>query len=55
MCSLFWFAWQRFSNEVDYASALLYMGLGLLGLWSIGAFSDLKSLYRKIRKYDEVD
>ena len=55
MCALFWAAWQKFTNNADYASALLYVGLALLGLWSIGAFSDLKSLYRRIRKYDEVD
>ncbi|MCY4130592.1 MAG: hypothetical protein OXG15_15315 [Gammaproteobacteria bacterium] len=55
MCSLFWSAWREISNNEDYATALLNVGLGLLGLWSIGFYSDLKTLYRRIRKSDEVD
>ena len=48
MSWLFWMAWKMFYYEGEYATAMLFVCLGIAGLWNIDFIGNLKIIFRML-------
>ena len=48
MSGLFWMAWEMFYDEGEYATAMLFVCLGVAGLWNIDFIGNLKIIFRRL-------